>query len=251
MPAVKKKRLKMTAVQVIESLRKLHAGEAWGFFTEMGNTVGYQKSRSFDAFAIAYWASLKHERRVYEVKVSRSDFKHELANPEKRQAALKNSNTFYFATPKGLIELDELPPEAGLFEIDEDGRARLAKKAPWRESEIPSWGFIHEIARRASRAEAALEVAAAERRKHSMLRDPFHELAYAIGAFAKNGGFYECNTCNPEPEYDKSWWQLNYFARRAKEKGLREESDRRWRVRYYREKIEELLKKLHEKGAKI
>jgi len=85
---------------------------------------------------------------AYEVKVSRSDFLVEMKKPTKRKLALFYSNLYYFATPKGLIRPEELPPECGLIELQDNGRMRIAVEPPWRECHPPSWHFVASIARR-------------------------------------------------------------------------------------------------------
>lgn len=72
-----------------------------------------------------------------EIKISRSDFYNDakkkvgkyskaefLSNPDKFAP-----NYFYYAVPKGLISLDEIPPHAGLIEVD-NIRWDIIKKAP-------------------------------------------------------------------------------------------------------------------------
>ncbi len=52
-----------------------------------------------------------------EVKVTRSDFNAEMKVPAKRLAAIHFSNYFSFATPRGIIEPEELPAGIGLIEF--------------------------------------------------------------------------------------------------------------------------------------
>lgn len=54
--------------------------------------------------------------RGFEVKISRSDF----LSDAKWQSYLPFVNYFYFATPPGLIKVEELPSEIGLVEIHPD-----------------------------------------------------------------------------------------------------------------------------------
>jgi len=69
----------------------------------------------------------------YEVKVSRADF----ASDKKWRSYVPFFNRFYFATPKGIIEPEELPPEIGLLECVSAGsyhgeshwQLNLAKKS--------------------------------------------------------------------------------------------------------------------------
>lgn len=163
----------MKAKDVVEALAKRHGadkinttGREWAFFAELRVGTGYstydyeKKKRKpfnpeqrFDAWAINLYPSKKHERIVYEIKVSRSDFLHEIKNPEKREQALNLSNYFYFVTPKGLVSVDEIPQECGLIEVDEDLNTRIKLKAPFRETDNLRWQFLCTLARRACVAE--------------------------------------------------------------------------------------------------
>lgn len=73
---------------------------------------------------------------AYEVKVSRADF----LKDNKWPAYLPLCNQFYFVAPAGLIDLSELPPEAGLITAAGKGngsRLLTKKKAPHRDVQIP------------------------------------------------------------------------------------------------------------------
>jgi len=167
----------MKARDIVLALEKRHGadklgttGREWAFFAELRAGTGYStydyalKKRKpfnpeqrFDAWAINLYPSKKHERVVYEIKVSRNDFLHEIKHPEKREQALQLSNYFYFATPKGLVDEAEIPPECGLIEVDTELKTRVIKKAPFRETECLSWQFLCAIARRACVAERSVK----------------------------------------------------------------------------------------------
>lgn len=73
---------------------------------------------------------------AYEVKVSRADF----LKDNKWPAYLPLCNQFYFVAPAGLIDLSELPAEAGLLTAAGKGdgaRLLTKKKAPHRDVVIP------------------------------------------------------------------------------------------------------------------
>lgn len=77
---------------------------------------------------------------AYEVKVSRADF----LKDNKWPAYLPLCNQFYFVAPAGLIDVSELPAEAGLLTCAGKGNgARLLtkKKAPHRDVAIPEEVF--------------------------------------------------------------------------------------------------------------
>jgi hypothetical protein len=168
----------MTADEVVEALRQRHgkAGVEWAFFAELRAGTGYRSMKQmketginpqqrFDAWAINLFPSKKFHRIAYEIKVSRSDFLHEIDNPKKRQQALLYSNEFYFVTPKGLVSKGEIPSEYGLIEVWENGGERITNKylsrvvvrAPFRDVEPDTWMYLMaSIARRAAYAEDSL-----------------------------------------------------------------------------------------------
>ncbi|MFX3631873.1 MAG: hypothetical protein ACE3L7_07310 [Candidatus Pristimantibacillus sp.] len=148
----------MNAKLVVDALRKRHgaSGREWAFFDELRAGTGYKNIRKgmnpeqrFDAWAINLYPSKGHMTIAYEVKVSRSDFLHEIANPTKREQALQHSNEFYFAVPAGLVRPDEIPEECGLLYVNEDLTTKVIKKAPYRDEVLLTWGLLASIARRA------------------------------------------------------------------------------------------------------
>lgn len=61
---------------------------------------------------------------IYEIKVHRSDF----LNDNKWMKYLRYCHEFYFVCPKDLISKEELPPEAGLYYISNNGTTLYCKK---------------------------------------------------------------------------------------------------------------------------
>lgn len=113
-----------------------------------GRTQGAEQR--IDAFALHPYPSLGHHRTAYEIKVSRSDFLRELKKPNKRRAALRFSNEFYFIAPPAIIHRSEVPLECGLIEVGTDGIGAVVVPAPCRDSMPPTWGFIASIIGRVS-----------------------------------------------------------------------------------------------------
>jgi len=186
------KKTKMKAADVKDAIRRRHGyysslrgqwvciEEAFSGFASNGGGI--------DVLAIGVWQSAKvpglkgagKEVRnaivAYEVKVSRADYKREVNGyqpsekaswktrvkggtapwPKKAYWALRRSNYFVFATPKGLLKPEEiarrerpeggglwLPPEAGLIEVNEWGWCEVMASAVPREAEPIT---IHEAA---------------------------------------------------------------------------------------------------------
>ena len=100
---------------------------------------------------IDFWAMKKSWTNpgiiACEIKVNRQDF---LAD-DKWKKYLDYCNEFYFVAPKGIIEKDELPPEAGLLITSTNARLLYCKKkAPFRDVKIPDSIFRYILMWRAS-----------------------------------------------------------------------------------------------------
>jgi hypothetical protein len=145
-----------TASDLLNVIELRHPTPEWVFIRELRIGTGwvrnYKKGSGeyIDAFALNCYPSKKMVRVAYEVKISRGDFLAELKNPDKREPFLRFSNQFYFVAPVGLIKPDEVPDECGLIEIHGDSFSKIEKKAFWRATEKPTWGFIASIARNLS-----------------------------------------------------------------------------------------------------
>lgn len=145
----------MTADQIKQALYAHFSGPTLALFPELRTGVGNHEDagRFIDLWVMDVRPSRRLIRTAVEIKVSRSDFSNEMRHPGKRRMALRHSNEFWFAAPKGLILPTELPPEAGLLEVGDDGRVLKTVPAPFRETLPPTWLFMASVVRRASRVE--------------------------------------------------------------------------------------------------
>ena len=133
---------KVTANDVLAALESYYA--QMGFVLVPEVSIAYQGERRADALVLGRG---NETAIAIEVKVSRGDFKHELGDDEKRQRALDISSQYYFAAPQGMISKDELPPEAGLLEMDKRGKIHPTVPAPHRRPGTPDWRLCAAIAR--------------------------------------------------------------------------------------------------------
>jgi hypothetical protein len=95
----------------------MHASRSeWLFFRELRVGTGRRNGnvQRLDAFALNSLPHTGMKRVCYEVKASRSDFLAELKHPLKRRIGMRYSNEFYFVTPAGLADIDEVSVEGGL-----------------------------------------------------------------------------------------------------------------------------------------
>lgn len=139
---------KQKTEQILALLIDRHQGAEWATFAEMRTQTG-GLGRSIDLWVMNLWPSKNYVRISYEIKVSRADFSRELADPRKRKDAESLSNECYFATPPGLVRVDEVPEGWGLIEATKGGM-KVKKRAMWREVEKPPASFVAALARRTS-----------------------------------------------------------------------------------------------------
>jgi len=75
--------------------------------------TGMYQGRWIDAVVFDLWPSKGLLRSAFEIKVSRSDFLRELANPVKYRWAVESFHEFWFVAPQDVIKIEELPPNVG------------------------------------------------------------------------------------------------------------------------------------------
>ena len=143
----------ITTKDILAALRDKYRPPEWVFFPELRFGTGYDgmvMSR-IDAWVISCWRS-KHSvnylKIAFEIKVYRSDFLKEIKDPRKRKPAFLISNQYYFAAPKGMLMVGEIPEGCGLMEIDTEGKVTTAHKAPTRKVDNPPWTFVASLGRR-------------------------------------------------------------------------------------------------------
>lgn len=122
----------LTASDIQHRLLARYRAPEWASFVELRDATGFAHQRAIDFFAVNTYPSKGLLTLAAEVKVSRHDFHRELDSPDKRARFMEQVNEFYFAAPRGLIQLEELPAGVGLIETRGDGVAvtRRAEQRP-------------------------------------------------------------------------------------------------------------------------
>lgn len=145
----------MKSDEVLKALSYRHEDpREWIFIEEAPVGTGSLATNRIDAYAISCWPSAQNKRIAYEVKVSRADFMNEKKNPAKRRPAMLLSNQFYFATPKGLLKVEEIPVDCGLIEATDAWTSRIVLEAPYRDSIRPTWNYVAALLRNLCRPHA-------------------------------------------------------------------------------------------------
>jgi len=112
---------KHTEASVLALLRKRHAakngnGPEWADVEKVRDAPGFDAMRTADAMALGLWKSGGHELHGFEVKVSRSDWRRELADPAKAEGWCEIVDRWWIVAPRGVVPRDELPATGGLLE---------------------------------------------------------------------------------------------------------------------------------------
>ncbi len=112
----------MTAREVLDALATRFSQPEWSFAEELSLMPGFS-SRRADAVAMNNWTSGRFGCAVFgfEVKVSRSDFLHELKQPKKRVETYLGVDGLFLAVPQGLVKAEEVPLDMGIVYVGEGG----------------------------------------------------------------------------------------------------------------------------------
>ena len=126
----------------------------WLSQCRVGCGFGADGERTMDLWGIA--TKRPYEHVAVEIKVSRGDFLRDIKRPLKQRRARLFANKFYFATPRGLLTANDMPPYAGLIEIGQFGEsgpvtAMITVPAPQFDSAPPTWSFVASLVRRFKR----------------------------------------------------------------------------------------------------
>lgn len=137
--------------QIRAALRRHFAHPQRGIVFEVAQATGFNARRHIDAIGMDLWPS--HGLGIYaiEIKVSRSDWRRELQQPEKAEELARFADYFVVAAPKGVIPQSELPAAWGLYELHDDGKLVIARHATTTKAEPVTREFMAAVLRGANR----------------------------------------------------------------------------------------------------
>lgn len=101
----------------------------YGYTDEYGDGGSIAPLRTADFLAIDMWESAGHRMIGHEVKISRSDWRRELADPSKAEAWAQFCDEWYVVAPVGIIDRNDLPAGWGLITVNELGATRMAVRS--------------------------------------------------------------------------------------------------------------------------
>ena len=146
---------KVAARDVRELLRKRFNPGRYSVMEEVGDATGAMQTRRLDMVVVSSWPSDGYAIEGIEIKVSKSDLKHELENPQKHNVFFGDIDFFSLAAPREVITMSLIPGKWGVYEVYEDGKGELklkCKRKPIALSDEPKRGvslpFFASIVRR-------------------------------------------------------------------------------------------------------
>lgn len=148
---------KLRTEQMRVALRTRFCQPEWALFFEVADGTGASQRRWADAMAMNMWGSRGLALHGFEIKVSRSDWKRELANPAKAESIAGLCDFWSIVAPKGMIPLDELPPGWGLLEVDSD--LRIAQRVTGPKNTNPAAltrSFVASLLRSAAKVDESI-----------------------------------------------------------------------------------------------
>ena len=137
-----------TAAQVRAALVNRYRAPEWATFFEVPNSTGGAAARSADAIAMSLYPSRGLRMHGFEIKVSRSDWLHELKQPDKSVPIQRFCDHWWIVTPAGIVKEGELPPTWGHLILKGNG-FNCGVKAPHLERDPWEPAFIAALLRRA------------------------------------------------------------------------------------------------------
>lgn len=143
---------KITSADVRAALLLRYPAESHALMFEVAPRTG-GGTRYADAVSVGLWASHGHRIEGFEIKVARSDWLNELKQPEKSEPVMRYCNHWWLACPKGMANIDELPTNWGLLELQNDGKLRVRVQASKLDPVPITLGFFASLVRRGVEAD--------------------------------------------------------------------------------------------------
>lgn len=128
--------MSLNASDINRAIKAKYSGDQWRVWFEVSQSTGVFSGRRADAVVMNIWPSKGYQLHVFEVKISRADFKKEMADLSKWQAIGQYGDFFWLACPAGLVMPNEVPEAWGLMELTKRG-LRIKKQAPARADPAP------------------------------------------------------------------------------------------------------------------
>lgn len=144
----------MTSAEINALLRKRYAHPEWALCFEVANATGSNARRYADAVAMNLFPSRGLTLHGFEIKVSKSDFRNEIAKPEKSAPVQQYCDHWWIVAPAHAVDEDMLPKTWGWLRVD-GAKLVQVKPAPDLDAKPVTRQFMAALVRRANEVDAA------------------------------------------------------------------------------------------------
>ncbi len=136
----------MTTAELLNKLSKKYPSPRFAFLGEVRNHTGFYskdgQTRSIDALALGLWPSAGQFLHGFELKISRSDWQHELKQPQKSEAIYKYCDMFSLViSDMSVIDIGEVPRTWGIM-VAQNGTVKTVREAPMLKAKPISRDFL-------------------------------------------------------------------------------------------------------------
>ena len=146
----------MKTSDVKAALRAHYKVAEYALMWEVSNATGSNSRRHADAVVMNLWPSRGLFIEGIEIKVSRSDWRRELEQPEKSEPIARYCDYWWIVAPAGIVQEHEVPAMWGYKQVSDKGAVRTIKQAPKKDPVPLDRGFVAAMLRRASEADAGM-----------------------------------------------------------------------------------------------
>lgn len=129
--------------ELLSRLSKKYPSPQYAFLSQVRNQTGHSSTvRTADALALSLWPSRGNHLIGFELKVSRSDWLHELKDPAKAEAIAQYCDMFYLViSDSKVIDIAEVPKTWGVL-VASNGTVKTLREAPLLEAKAMDRTFL-------------------------------------------------------------------------------------------------------------
>lgn len=150
--------MKFTESVILKALGEQYREPEAVVLSQVRSSTGFEERspRTADALICFTWPSRSFETWGVEVKVSKSDLKAEVENPEKAERIAQYCDRWMIACPAGMISPKDLPKGWGLMTVSEDLKVKVVKSGDLLEAKPWPRGLVMSMLRSATKQRPTL-----------------------------------------------------------------------------------------------
>jgi hypothetical protein len=140
----------MTEYGLVTLLKERYPKPEYALFPQVRNGTGFRRGtvRTADAVALSLYPSRGIHLHGFEIKVTKSDWRRELKEPDKAESICSFCDFWWIVAPENVVDESELPLNWGLI-VERDGKLRQKKQSPMMTAKPLDKLFIASLCRSA------------------------------------------------------------------------------------------------------